>query len=244
MPGRSKQASTSSARSIKVRPSVKMPLSAAGTSKTRALITELGSCCPFARSAASVGPYDPLADPTGRPRRRVLVRREGAGAMVALPVGQQVSHGPQDPTDAVARVPGTSALPAGVLLDALSASVQGVPGQSEHAEGVHDCDRGGELLGGGGLETGEPVHRDHLGPLPESGRLLVHPGKRDRSSNGRGSCPTGGNDRFPPGWGDVDDDRDEAVSARGVAPHILVHADHPDPVDPGRVMDEQLGRVS
>jgi hypothetical protein len=41
-------------------------------------------------------------------------------------------------------------------------------------EGVHDRDSVGQLLGGGGLEAGEPVHRDDLqtvapglGPLCE-----------------------------------------------------------------------------
>ena len=51
---------------------------------------------------------------------------------------------------------------AGLLLDAPSALVQGVAGQAHDLEGVHDGDGVGELLVGGGLEAGEPVHRDDL----------------------------------------------------------------------------------
>ena len=62
----------------------------------------------------------------------------------------------------VERVAGAAAVAAGVLLDPASAVVQGVAGQADYVEGVHHRDRVGQLLGGGGLEPGEPVHRDHL----------------------------------------------------------------------------------
>ena len=49
-----------------------------------------------------------------------------------------------------------------VLLDPAAAPVQRVAGQADDVEGVHHRDRVGQLLGGGGLEAGEPVHRDDL----------------------------------------------------------------------------------
>ena len=49
-----------------------------------------------------------------------------------------------------------------VLLDPAAAPVEGVAGQADDVEGIHHRDRVGELLGGGGLEAGEPVHRDDL----------------------------------------------------------------------------------
>jgi hypothetical protein len=48
------------------------------------------------------------------------------------------------------------------LLDSSAALIEGVTGQARNVEGVHDRDRVGEFLGGGGLESGEPVHRHDL----------------------------------------------------------------------------------
>ena len=50
------------------------------------------------------------------------------------------------------------------LLDAASAAVQGIAGEADDVEGIHHAGRVGQLFGGGRLEPGEPVHRDHLHP--------------------------------------------------------------------------------
>jgi hypothetical protein len=55
-----------------------------------------------------------------------------------------------------------AAVPVEVLLDAAAALVQPVTGQPHNVERVHHRDRVGELLGGGGLEPGEPVHGDDI----------------------------------------------------------------------------------
>lgn len=47
-------------------------------------------------------------------------------------------------------------------LDPTAAPVERVAGQSHHVEGIHHRSRVREFLDGGGLEPGEPVHRDHL----------------------------------------------------------------------------------
>jgi len=57
------------------------------------------------------------------------------------------------------------------LLHAGSAAVQGVAGEPDDVERVHDRDRVREFLDGGSLEAGEPIHRDHLHPIaPDLGR--------------------------------------------------------------------------
>lgn len=66
-------------------------------------------------------------------------------------------------------------MPEGVLLHALPMPVQGVTGQADHGERVHHRNRVGQLLDGGGLEPGEPLHRGHLDPLPPRLRPVGEP---------------------------------------------------------------------
>lgn len=49
-----------------------------------------------------------------------------------------------------------------VLLDSVTATVEGVASQLDDVERVQDRDGVGLLFGGGGLEASEPVHRYHL----------------------------------------------------------------------------------
>ena len=48
------------------------------------------------------------------------------------------------------------------LLDAAPALVEGVPSEPHDVERIHDRGRLREFFGGGGLEAGEPIHRDDL----------------------------------------------------------------------------------
>ena len=105
-----------------------------------------------------VGRDHVLVDAPGRFDLDVLVGREQRLESSLLLVGEQVRTGLQGPPCTVAGVAGMAAVPAGVLLDAASALVQGVTGQAHYMERVHDRDGVGQFLGGGGLEPGEPVH--------------------------------------------------------------------------------------
>jgi hypothetical protein len=103
----------------------------------------------------------------------------------------------QHPAGAEQWVAGAAAVPAGVLLDAAAASVQRVTGQTSHVERVHHGDRVGQLLGGGGLEPGEPVHRDHLdliapglGAFGEPGLERLFRASLDQSSSREGPVPS------------------------------------------------------
>ncbi|PFG37181.1 hypothetical protein ATL41_1932 [Flavimobilis soli] len=105
-------------------------------------------------------------------------------------------------------------------------------------EGVHHCDCVGQLLGGGGLEAGRPVHRYDLQAVPPSLGTLGEP-RLERLLG----APL---DHVEQPWrtgavadrGQVDDDRDVLVAAAGVAPNMLVDADHLDALETVRVLDE------
>jgi len=73
---------------------------------------------------------------------------------------------------AVERIVLAAAVPVGVLLDASAALVQRVAGQTDDVEGIHDRDSVGQLFAGGGLEPGEPVHRDDLHAAQQTGNLF------------------------------------------------------------------------
>ena len=126
---------------------------------------------------------------------------------------------------AVERVARAAAVAVEVLLDPAAAPVQGVAGQAHDVEGVHHRDRVGQLLGGGGLEPGEPVHRDDLHPVAPGLRTVGEP-RLERllgaaldhvQQPGRAGAVT---DR-----GEVDDHGDVLVAAAGVPPHVLVDPD-------------------
>ena len=50
----------------------------------------------------------------------------------------------------------------GVLLDALAAVVQGIAGELDDVEGIHDCGCVGEFFRGCAFEPGESIHRYDL----------------------------------------------------------------------------------
>ena len=179
----------------------------------------------------------------------MLLDREQGGQPLPLLVGQQVSAGVQGSAGRVEGFALAAAVPVQVLLDPAPAPVQAVTGQADDVEGVHDRDVVGQLLGGGGLEPGEPVHGDNLHPSRQASGRLGQPGLNtclERPS-------TMSNSRDGPGpvadRGEVDDDRDELVAAAGVPPDVLIDADHLDAVEAVRVVDQhplpfgQHGRV-
>ena len=78
------------------------------------------------------------------------------------PGGEQVDAGVQHPPGPVQPITSTTPVAMKVLLDAAPAPVEPITGQPNHVEGIQHGGGVGKLLGGGGLEAGEPVHRDHL----------------------------------------------------------------------------------
>ena len=102
----------------------------------------------------------------------MFVACEQGGQSVLLLVGEEVSAGVQRAACGVERVVLAAAVSVDGLLDAPSALVEGIAGQADHVEGIHHRDCVGKLFGGGGLEAGEPVHRDDLhGLTPRLGAL-------------------------------------------------------------------------
>src|SRR5262249_30954435 len=104
-------------------------------------------------------------------------------------------------------------------LDASSAFVEGVAGQADDVEGIHDCGRVGEFLGGGGLEPGETVHGDDLDAVAPGVLAFGEPGLEgllgaafDHVEQPCGSSAVADT-------AEVDDHGDVLVATSGVAPH-------------------------
>jgi hypothetical protein len=185
-----------------------------------------------------VGGDHPLVDAPGGLDLDVLIDGEQGRESGGLLVGEQVGTGVQGSPGTVERVVLTAAAAAGGLLNAAAAVVEGVAGQAHHVEGVHHRDRGGDLLSGGGLEAGEPVHRDDLHGLAPRLGALGKPGlerglgaARDHVQQPRWTR-TGAHRR------EVDDHGDVLVPAAGVAPHVLIDPDDLHTVQPAGIVDQ------
>ena len=105
-------------------------------------------------------------------------------------------------------------------------------------KGVHHRHGVGQFLGGGGLEPGEPVHRDDLDPVTP-GLLLVGQPRLEglfRAALDHVQQPS------RPGAvadaGEVDDHGDVLVAAAGVSPHVLIDPDDLHSVEPAGVLDQ------
>ena len=72
------------------------------------------------------------------------------------------STGPLDAADPVQGVAGAAPMSGGGLLYSLSAHGELVGGQMDDVERVHHRPCLGDGFGGGGVVSGEPVHRHHL----------------------------------------------------------------------------------
>ena len=77
-------------------------------------------------------------------------------------LSEQVGPGLQGPASVVQRLAFAAAVAEGVVLHAATAQVHSVAGEADDVEGVHHRDGLRDLFGGGGLEPGEPFHRDDL----------------------------------------------------------------------------------
>ena len=153
-------------------------------------------------------------------------------------VGEQVDAGVQGAAGPVERIVRAAAVAVDDLLDPAAAPVQGVAGEADHVERVHHRDGVGQLLGGGGLEPGEAVHRDDLDLVPPGRVAFGEPPLE-------GLFGTALDHVEQPGWagvvadrGEVDDHGDVLVAAAGVAPDVLIDAYHGDAVEPVRVVDQ------
>ena len=112
-------------------------------------------------------------------------------------------------------------------------------------ERIHHRDRVGQFLSSCGLGPGEAVHRDHLELVaPRLGRVasqvlktcLERPSTKSSSRESPGAVADG-----PGAVADgceVDDHGHVLVTTAGVAPHMLIDADHLHTVEPGRVVDQ------
>jgi len=159
-----------------------------------------------------------LQDPPGGLDLDVVLVGEQCGEAFALPVGEQVGAGVQGPPGPVPRVAREPAVAVELELDPAPAAVQSIPSEADDVERVHHGHRLGERFAGGGLEPGEPVHRNDLDgvaprlwPVGEPGleRGLGPSFDHVQQAGGAGAVA----DR-----GEVDDDGDVLAALAGVPP--------------------------
>lgn len=139
---------------------------------------------------------------------------------------------------AVERVTGTTPAPERVALHPPSAVIEGVAGELDDMEGVHHRDCVGDLFRGGGLESGEPVHRDHIDALPPGRGTFGEPGLEYLLRPAFDHVQQPGRARLLPDRGEVDDHGDVFVAVASMPPHVLVDTDRGHPIEPGRVIDQ------
>ncbi len=90
-----------------------------------------------------------------------VVGEQGVQAGV-LACGEEAGAGVQGAAGGVQRVAGTAAVAVERLLDTTADVVEGFDGEAYDVERIHDRDRVREFFVRGGLEAGEPVHRDDV----------------------------------------------------------------------------------
>ena len=113
----------------------------------------------------AVGGDHALVDGPGRFDLDVLVGVEQVLELDPLVVCEQPRPDVERPPRGVERVASASAVAGQLLLDASAALVESITCEADHVEGIHHCDRVGQLFRSGGLESGEAIHRDRLDPV-------------------------------------------------------------------------------
>lgn len=117
-------------------------------------------------------------------------------------------------------------LPTGVELDASAALVERVTGQPHDMERIHHRDRVRELLGGGGLEPGEPVHRHNLDRVAPGLFSFAQPCLEGLFRAALDHVQQPRRTSAVADAGQVDDHGHVLVPSPRVAPHVFVDPDH------------------
>jgi hypothetical protein len=99
-------------------------------------------------------------------------------------------------------------------------------------------DRVGRFLAGGGLETGEPVHSNHFDAVAPGRVSLAEPGLEHLLRSALDHIQQPRRTGTVPDRRQVDDHGDVRIAAAGVAPAVLVDADHAHTVEPVWVLDQ------
>ena len=142
------------------------------------------------------------------------------------------------PASLVQGIRGTPAPMVKVLLDTPAAFIQGVASQVYDVEGIHDCSRVGEFLGGRALKTSESIHRDDLDTLTPRVGAGGQPGFEDLLGAAWDHVQEpAGAAAFSDGR-QVQDNGDVFVSVGGVAPHVFIHPDDTHAVEPCWIIDQ------
>ena len=142
------------------------------------------------------------------------------------------------PLGLVEGIRGTPAPVVKFSLDTSAALIQGVAGEVYDVEGIHDRPRAGELFGGCAFEPGESIHCDDLNALTPRVRAGGQPGFEDPLGAAWDHVQEPGGTAAVADGRQVQDDGDVFVAVRGVAPHVLIHANDTHALTPGWIVDQ------
>ena len=238
VPGRSKYASTSAALRCRVRPSLDELAERGGDAAAQAVDQLVEQCPALGAVGVAVGRDHLLVDPPGHVDCDVRADREQRLEPALL-----LSVSRPAPVCSVRRdeYRGSPVRPRCPQVSCATRRrhwSRASSGQPDDVERVHDRDRLGQVFGGGGLEAGEPVHRDDLdGVAPRLG-AFGKPGLErllgPSLDHVQQPCRAGP----VPDPSQVDDDGDVLVAVTGVAPDVLIDAKDPDAVASVRIGDQ------
>ena len=124
------------------------------------------------------------------------------------------------------------------LLNAPATLIDSITGEVYDVEGVHDRPRAGEFFGGGALKPGESIHRDDLNILAPGVGLGGQPGFEDPLGAARDHVQEPGGTATVSYRSQVQNDGDVPVLMRGVAPHVFIHANDTQAVEPCWIIDQ------
>jgi len=124
------------------------------------------------------------------------------------------------------------------LLNAPATLIESITGEVYDVEGVHDCPCVGEFFGGGALKPGESIHRDDLNILAPGVGLGGQPGFEDPLGAARDHVQEPGGTATVSYRSQVQNDGDVPVLMRGVAPHVFIHANDTQAVEPCWIIDQ------
>ncbi len=105
-------------------------------------------------------------------------------------------------------------------------------------ERIHHCDRRGQLFGGGGFESGKPVHGNNFHAVAPVLRPVGQPLFECLFGTALNHVQQSRRARTFAYGRDVDDHGDVLVAAAGMTPDVLIDPDRAHPVEPGGVLDQ------
>ena len=192
----------------------------------------------FATVLSPVSSHDVLIDGPGDfDLGEVRISKETDNPFL-LPPCEQVRARVQRPPCPIQRIRSSSTMSSCLLLDAAANVIEGITGEFDDVEWVHDFHSIGKFFRGCGFEPGESVHRNDLNAITPVFRSFGQPLFEDLLRPTGHHIEKACRSRSLADRGEIDDDGDIFVPASGVSSYVFVDADHRHTVESSRIVDQ------